>query len=61
MESILVAISDDSVTSVSSAIESRTNVIFFGKNVDKLALAFVSPLGTENDSEARLETSLANV
>lgn len=61
MESILVAISDNSVTSVSTTIESCADIIFFGKNVDKLALAFVSPLRAENDCKARLETSLANV
>ena len=44
MESILVPICDDCVTSICSSIESCAYIIFLGKNINKLALAFITPL-----------------
>lgn len=51
MEGVLMAVSNDSVTSVCTTVESCANLVIFGKNVNELAFAFVAPLGAQNDSK----------
>ena len=51
MESILVAIGNDGMAGVRSTIESCADLIVLGEDVDKLALALIAPLGSENDRE----------
>jgi len=53
MECIFVSISDDSVTSIGTTIESGTHVVFLGKNIDKLTFAFITPLRSKDDSKFR--------
>ena len=54
MESVLDAVSNDCVSSVGAAIEASAYIVVLGKDVDKFALALVSPLGAQNDAEAGL-------
>ncbi len=51
MEGVLVAVGDDSVAGIGTAVESRTDVIVLRQDVDKLALALVAPLGAQDDGE----------
>ncbi len=55
MEGILDTIRDDGVACVSTAIEPRAEIVVSSEDVDELALALVTPLGTENSAEARVE------
>lgn len=61
MESILDAISDDSMASVGATIESSAEVIVLGQDVDKLALAFVAPLRAKNDGKFGVHATLATI
>lgn len=54
MESVLVAICDNSMTCVGSTIETCTNIVVFRENVDKFSFSFVAPLRAEDDGELRL-------
>ena len=54
MESILVAIGHNGVTGVCTAVEASAQVILGSQDVDQLALAFVAPLGAEDDCESRV-------
>ena len=56
VEGVLDAIGHDSVASVRSTVEARAHVVVLRKDVDKLALALVAPLGSEDDAEARVES-----
>ena len=51
MEGVLVAVGDDCVAGVSTAVESRTDVIVLGQDVNQLAFALVAPLGAQDDGE----------
>jgi hypothetical protein len=59
MEGILCTVDDDGVTSIRSTIESSTDIEVLGEDINKLALSFVTPLGTKNDSKLRVEASFA--
>ena len=61
MESILDAISDDSMTSVGAAVEPGADVVVFGKDVDQLAFAFISPLRAKNDSKLGVHAACAAI
>lgn len=54
-----MSISDHSVASVGTTIESCTDIVVLGENVDELALAFITPLGTKDDTEFRFEAGCA--
>ena len=47
----------DSVTRIGSTIESSTNAVILGKNINELAFAFVSPLRTQYNSELLAEST----
>jgi len=51
MESILLAIGYDGMACIGSTIESCADLIVLGEDVDKLTLALIAPLGSENDCE----------
>ena len=51
MEGVLVAVGDDGVTGVGTAVESRTDVIVLRQDVNQLAFALVSPLGAQDHGE----------
>ena len=55
MEGILVAVGDDGMAGVGTTIESSADIVVLGKDVDKLALTLVTPLGAKNDAEAGVE------
>jgi hypothetical protein len=52
-----MTVSDHSVSRVGAAVEARANVKVLCENVHKLALAFITPLGAEDDSEFGLKAS----
>ena len=45
----LLAIDDQGVAGVVPALEAHDRTDLLGQQVDDLALAFIAPLGTEND------------
>jgi|LakMenE01Jun11ns_1017448.scaffolds.fasta_scaffold5458307_1 hypothetical protein len=51
MECVFMAVSDNSVTSISAAVETSTNVVILSENVDKFTLAFIAPLRAQDNSE----------
>ena len=51
MKSVLDFVDNNCVTSIGSTIESGTNVIIFGENIDELTFAFIAPLTSEDDTE----------
>lgn len=51
MESELNTSCFDSVTRIGSTIESSTNAVILGKNINELAFAFVSPLRAQYNCE----------
>jgi len=56
MERILDPINHNCMASIRSSVESGANVVILGQDVNKLSLAFVTPLGSQNDTEFRLCT-----
>jgi hypothetical protein len=59
MESVLNSIHDNRVPSVGTTVEASTHIEVLGQDVDKLALAFIAPLGTQNYRETGLESICA--
>lgn len=56
VEGILLSIRNDRVACISSTVESRAVLVLRSEDVDELALAFITPLGSEHDSEVRLKS-----
>jgi hypothetical protein len=46
MEGILLSFLDDGVSSICTSIESGANVILISQHTNKLAFAFITPLGS---------------
>ena len=59
MECIFVTVSDDSVASVGTTVESGADIEVFSEDVDEFTFAFVAPLGAEDDCELGFETCVA--
>ena len=45
----LLAVDDQGMAGVVAALEAHDRADFLGQQIDDLALAFIAPLGTEND------------
>jgi hypothetical protein len=60
VESVLVPVGNDSMAGVRTSVETRADIVILGQDVDELAFALVTPLGTQDDSELGLETGLAD-
>jgi hypothetical protein len=45
MECVFMAVSDNSVTSISATVEASAYIVVLSENVNKFTLAFIAPLG----------------
>jgi len=59
MEGILVTIGNDGVSGVSTTVKASADIVVGSEDVDKLALAFVTPLGAKDDGEFGLQSVCA--
>jgi hypothetical protein len=59
MECVFLAIYNNGVSGIGAAVEPSANIVVCGENVDKLAFSLVTPLGSENDAQLGVRTSLA--